>query len=155
MGLNVDTMKQKFGEILGLFAYAHPFLDGNGRTMLLVHLELAYRAGFCIAWDKTDKNEYLDNLTKEIAKPNCGILDLYLSQFVTPLVSRNLYSANILKIKGLNGINDNNYIINNNKEIEEKYLKLELSRNYKYSELDVKTIKGDSLINNEDPFNYG
>lgn len=38
------------GLIMGLFAYGHPFLDGNGRTMLLVHAELCFRAGMSVDW---------------------------------------------------------------------------------------------------------
>ncbi len=30
---------------MGLLASSHPFLDGNGRTILLVFMELAFRAG--------------------------------------------------------------------------------------------------------------
>ena len=39
--------------IMGLFAYGHPFLDGNGRTMLLVHAELCRRAGMSVDWTRT------------------------------------------------------------------------------------------------------
>ena len=30
-------MSNRPGFIMGMFAYGHPFLDGNGRTMLLIH----------------------------------------------------------------------------------------------------------------------
>ena len=39
---------KKPGLIMGLLAFGHPFLDGNGRVMLLVHAELCFRAGMSI-----------------------------------------------------------------------------------------------------------
>lgn len=43
-GLRIARDKQQLarrpGEVMGLFAYGHPFLDGNGRTMLVVHSEV-------------------------------------------------------------------------------------------------------------------
>ncbi|WP_226981161.1 Fic family protein [Vibrio litoralis] len=28
---------------MGFFAYGHPFIDGNGRIMLIIHNELCHR----------------------------------------------------------------------------------------------------------------
>lgn len=67
--------------IMGLFAYSHPFLDGNGRTMLLIHRELACRAGFSIAWANMEKQNYLAALSEEIRNPGIGTLDAYMLQF--------------------------------------------------------------------------
>ena len=84
-GLRLGHIKIKMSEspgmIMGLFAYGHPFLDGNGRTMLIVHMELSYRAGFSIAWSSTTKENYLIALSEEIKTPGRGILDDYLHQF--------------------------------------------------------------------------
>ena len=82
LGRNVKTMRARPGEVMGLFAFGHPFLDGNGRTMLLVHAELCQRAGFSVVWQRTNKNDYLLALTREIASPGKGILDSYLLQFM-------------------------------------------------------------------------
>ena len=82
LGRNVKTMRARLGEVMGLFAFGHPFLDGNGRTMLLVHAELCQRAGFSVVWQRTNKNDYLLALTREIASPGKGILDSYLLQFM-------------------------------------------------------------------------
>jgi len=41
-------MTTRPGFIMGMFAYGHPFLDGNGRAMLLVHAELCYRASMSL-----------------------------------------------------------------------------------------------------------
>lgn len=38
-------MAAKPGEVMGHLAYGHPFLDGNGRTIMVVHCILAQRAG--------------------------------------------------------------------------------------------------------------
>jgi fido (protein-threonine AMPylation protein) len=44
----VGYLRNRYGEkepskVMGLFAYGHPFLDGNGRTMLIIHSELCRR----------------------------------------------------------------------------------------------------------------
>ena len=38
----------------GNFAHGHPFLDGNGRTIMVLHCVLAQRAGFSIDWAATN-----------------------------------------------------------------------------------------------------
>ena len=78
-----SKFKQHAGKAMGQFAFGHPFLDGNGRTMLLIHAELCYRAGFSIDWTRTNKAEYLRALTNEIAKPQEGHLDKYLAPFIS------------------------------------------------------------------------
>ena len=47
-GQDAGYMSAKPGEIMGYLAYGHPFLDGNGRTIMTVHSVLAQRAGFSI-----------------------------------------------------------------------------------------------------------
>ena len=61
-GNDKNFMANKPGEVMGSLAYAHPFLDGNGRTIMVVHTELANRAGITIAWENTDKADYLPGL---------------------------------------------------------------------------------------------
>jgi cell filamentation protein len=75
-------MAEKPGEVMGYLAYGHPFLDGNGRTIMLIHAELARRAGIGIDWAATDKDEYLAALTEEIEQPGKGKLDAYLKPFI-------------------------------------------------------------------------
>lgn len=58
--------------------FGHPFLDGNGRTIMVVHAELAERTGFSVEWTATSKTAYLDALTQEIAQPRDRHLDVYL-----------------------------------------------------------------------------
>ena len=70
------------GFIMGMFAYGHPFLDGNGRAMLLVHTELCFRANMSIDWVGTDKTAYLEALTREIEDPHAGLLDRYLRPYI-------------------------------------------------------------------------
>ena len=82
LGQMADQMKKHPGAVMGLFAFGHPFLDGNGRTMLMVHLELAHRAGFSIAWEHVQKDEYLRCLSSEIKDPSVGELDTYLRGFI-------------------------------------------------------------------------
>lgn len=70
------------GKVIGELAYAHPFLDGNGRTITAVASELARRAGFHIAWENTEKREYLRALTEELNDPNKGHLTRYLKDHI-------------------------------------------------------------------------
>lgn len=88
---------------MGLFAYGHPFLDGNGRTMLLVHGELCFRAGMSIQWDKTNKTHYLKALSQEIAAPHGLHLDAYLKAFIGPQVPRARWQQVISEMPGLDG----------------------------------------------------
>jgi cell filamentation protein, protein adenylyltransferase len=71
-GQDKNFMRRKPGEVMGYLAYAHPFLDGNGRTIMVVHSVLAQRAGMSIDWGTTNKDEYLAALTQEIDNPGKG-----------------------------------------------------------------------------------
>ncbi|RYE37100.1 MAG: cell filamentation protein Fic, partial [Sphingobacteriales bacterium] len=149
MGNDSTIMCQKFGEVMGLFAYGHPFLDGNGRTMLLVHIELCHRAGFSIAWQKTNKIDYLTALSQEIDTPSQGILDAYLLQFKHPQkVDRAAWEVNISTIQGLDGFDDNNQIDGDLSDpmIAEKYKKFEEQRGYTYTDAASSTLKSKPKI---------
>lgn len=100
-----NEMVLRPGFIMGMFAYGHPFLDGNGRTMLLVHAELCYRANMSVNWLRTSKNAYLNALTLEIESPNNGHLDAYLQQFVEPQIPRDQWLKTVSAMPGLDGIN--------------------------------------------------
>jgi cell filamentation protein len=80
-GQDKQVMSAKPGEVMGYLAYGHPFLDGNGRTTMVVHALLAQRAGFSIDWAATSKSDYLAALTKELDAPGEGHLDTYLRSF--------------------------------------------------------------------------
>jgi cell filamentation protein len=45
IGNDPAQMKAKPGAVMGALAHGHPFLDGNGRTIMVVHCTLAQRAG--------------------------------------------------------------------------------------------------------------
>lgn len=66
------------GELMGLLAHAHPFLDGNGRTIMILHSEILHRVGLRVDWEKTDKTAYLTSLTIELNDPGKGHLDEYI-----------------------------------------------------------------------------
>lgn len=110
LGQDHKYMRDNSGEIMGLFAYGHPFLDGNGRTMLLIHTELCHRAGFSIEWEKTTKSDYLSALSKEIEKPRDKSLDAYLSQFIGSSRDRDSWGGSIKSIKGLDGVGETNNV---------------------------------------------
>jgi cell filamentation protein len=100
-GQDKKFMAAKPGEIMGYLAHGHPFLDGNGRTIMVLHCVLAQRAGFSIDWATTSKNDYLAALTKELEDPHKGHLDAYLKPFITSAVSQGELAANIAAAPGL------------------------------------------------------
>jgi cell filamentation protein len=83
---DLNIMREQPGYVMGSLAHAHPFLDGNGRTMMVLHTEMAYRAGISIDWVKTDKMAYLQALTMELDDPRNGYLDSYLKPFVNGVI---------------------------------------------------------------------
>lgn len=133
-GQQESFMKERPGYIMGYLAYGHPFLDGNGRTVMIIHTELAERAGISINWSATSKDDYLSALTKEIDDPNKGTLDLYLSQFVAASLGRESLISHVNTIQGLRGneydINTKQTIIGdiNNPKIRERYIILQKQR---------------------------
>ena len=131
-GSSKEDMRQNVGTVMGCFAHGHPFLDGNGRTLLLVHMELCYRAGFSIAWPDSDKDAYLKALTDELDKPYKGILDGYLSQFIVRRLERDEWGKHIFSIKGLDGLDENNVVVGdlNDPAIAELYRLRDKKRSY-------------------------
>ena len=73
MGLDAAKMRVNPGEVFGALAYAHPFLEGNGRTIMTVHADLARRAGFHIDWAPISKTEFLTALTAELRAPGSAL----------------------------------------------------------------------------------
>lgn len=104
LGQDLRVMAERPGHVMGFFAYGHPFLDGNGRTMLLVHAELCMRAGISIDWTRTTKAEYLRALTAEIEDPNAGHLDNYLQPYVARAVTREWWLRSAADLPGLDGM---------------------------------------------------
>jgi cell filamentation protein len=103
LGQDKKLMAAKPGEVMGYFAYAHPFLDGNGRTIMVMHCMLAQRAGFSIDWASTNKTAYLAALTEELDEPGRGHLDAYLKPFIQSGVTQNGLAANVSAAPGLDG----------------------------------------------------
>jgi cell filamentation protein len=102
-GQDKDYMKTRPGEIMGYLAYGHPFLDGNGRTIMTVHSVLAQRAGFSIDWSATKKDAYVDALTREIENPPKGHLDTYLKPFMRDPIAHEHLATAIVQAPGLDG----------------------------------------------------
>jgi cell filamentation protein len=102
-GQDKEHMRAKPGEIMGYLAYGHPFLDGNGRTIITVYSVLSQRAGFSIDWISMEKGAYLDVLTKEIEAPNSGYLDSYLRRFMRDPIAYDQLATEIVEARGLDG----------------------------------------------------
>lgn len=111
------------GEVMGQLAFAHPFLDGNGRTTLLVFMELCYRAKIAIDWSRTSKDDYLRALSDEIREPFKGHLDNYLNPYVVGISSRDEWPEIIGGIRGLDGLDkeDITYESLDNPEVQQIY----------------------------------
>jgi len=103
MGNVAQTMVDKPGTVMGAFAWGHPFLDGNGRAMLLVHAELCSRAGFTINWAASRKDFYLEQLTHELQDPAANLLNDYLRPLIVPAVPHGDLLQYLLSIPGLDG----------------------------------------------------
>ncbi len=136
IGQDPEMMRKRPGEVMGFFAYGHPFLDGNGRTMLIIHSELCHRAGFYIEWQRTNKSDYLTALTNEVASPGKGLLDNYLAHYINDASDRDLWTTSIHAIQGLDGRSDQNSVEGEYSEehVVEKYQEFEMNRNRSIAE---------------------
>lgn len=132
IGKKAASMKSKPGSVMGMFAYGHPFLDGNGRTMLLVHMELCFRAKCAIDWAQTNKNEYLAALSAELKNPNDNSLNDYLRPLIVAQEPRTQWGASLLELKGLDGVDDDLQTLDlNDAQQNKRYEEFENKRQYK------------------------
>ena len=132
-----DYLRAHLGEIMGYFAFGHPFLDGNGRTIVTLFSALAQRAGFSVDWSATDKDAYLDALTKEIEAPSRGHLDDYLGKFIREPIAHEELAAQVINAPGLDGrtpAGDENEVIGNvdAPEVKAQYEAMLLKRGKKH-----------------------
>jgi cell filamentation protein len=132
-GQQKELMTAKLGEVMGYLAYGHPFLDGNGRTIMVVHGVLAQRADFSIDWAATKKSDYLSALTNELEDPGEGHLDSYLKPFVRQAVPVGLLAERIVGAPGLDGNDKQNKVLGktDEPEIKARYEQQELKRTRK------------------------
>jgi cell filamentation protein len=100
-GQDIDVMATNPGTVMGYLAFGHPFLDGNGRTIMVIHCVLAHRAGISIDWASTNKTEYLTALSRELKDPDQGHLDAYLRPFVGKALKESALPGNITGAPGL------------------------------------------------------
>lgn len=129
-GQDKKYMATKPGEIMGYLAYAHPFLDGNGRAIMVLHAILAQRAGISIDWAATGKAEYLAALTKELDEPDKGHLDAYLKPFIQEALTDDRLAQEIAQAPGLDGSDEENEVIGkiNDPDLKARYEQQELKR---------------------------
>ncbi len=78
---DVRDLREHPGEVFGYLAHAHPFLEGNGRTILTIYAELCRRNGFHIEWEAIQKEAFLSALTEELLKPGSS-MDKFLLPYV-------------------------------------------------------------------------
>lgn len=134
LGSDPKTMAERPGEAMGYLAFGHPFLDGNGRTIMVVHAELAERAGFSVDWASTSKTAYLEALTREIEQPNAGKLDAYLKPFLRRAVGSEKLAEHVVSTRGIDGAQssegDENRVLGrvSDPRVEARYAALRLQR---------------------------
>lgn len=123
-------MAAKPGEVMGYLAYAHPFLDGNGRAIMVVHAILAQRAGFSIDWAATGKAGYLSALAKELDDPGKGHLDAYLKPFIREPIPDERLAEEIGQAPGLDGNDEQNEVLGKASDpaLKARYEQQELKR---------------------------
>jgi cell filamentation protein len=102
-GQDKEIMIARPGEVMGYLAFGHPFLDGNGRTIMTVHSIMAQRAGFSIDWSATNKTAYLHALTGELEHPGMDILDNYLKPFIGNAIAYDKLATQVADAPGLDG----------------------------------------------------
>ena len=73
------------GEVYTELAFAHPFYDGNGRSLNFVVHEMCHREGFSLAWSKMDPTDYLKSLTLAINLKDYATMQAFLDAHVAPL----------------------------------------------------------------------
>lgn len=78
------------GRVFSLLAHAHPFLDGNGRTIHRIHGELVRRAAISIDWTQIPHERFLAALTEDLHEPNRGFLDRLIAPFIHPNPARDI-----------------------------------------------------------------
>jgi cell filamentation protein len=129
-GQDKAFMKDKPGEVMGYLAYGHPFLDGNGRTIMIVHGVLAQRAGFSIDWAATKKDDYLSAVTQELDDPGQGHLDAYLKPFLSGAVTEKRLMEQIARAPGLDGNAEQNQVLGRTSDpaVKARYEQQELKR---------------------------
>jgi cell filamentation protein len=134
-GQDKKFMAAKPGEIMSYLAYAHPFLDGNGRAIMVVHAVLAQRAGISVDWAATGKTEYLSALTKELEDPGQGHLDAYLKPFIREAVTDDRLAEEIVQAPGLDGNDEGNVVLGKTSDpaLKARYEQQELKRRRDWS----------------------
>jgi cell filamentation protein len=103
LGQDKEAMIARPGEVMGYLAFGHPFLDGNGRSIMTVHSIMAQRAGFSIDWSATNKTTYLNALTGELEHPGNGMLDNYLKPFMGSPVAYDKLATQVAGAPGIDG----------------------------------------------------
>jgi cell filamentation protein len=131
-GQDAKFMREKPGVVMGYLAYAHPFLDGNGRTIMVVHGVMAQRAGFSIDWTATGKAGYLSALTEKLDNPEKGRLDTYLKPFIRDAISSDRLASEIALAPGLDGTDEHNEVLGktNDAALKARYKQQELKRGH-------------------------
>lgn len=127
-GQDAEFMRAKPGLVMGYLAYAHPFLDGNGRAGLARSdgppRRLQRRLG------ATAKDDYLSALTNELDDPDKGHLDGYLKPFIRGVAPADRLALEIAKIPGLDRNNEQNTVLGKTTDpaLKARYEQQELKR---------------------------
>lgn len=91
--LTPEMLVDSPGDAYSLLCYSHPFLDGNGRSLLLVHSEMLRRSSAHIEWENVDPEAFLSTLTIDLQHPNNN----HLNEFLRPHLVRTQRSLEDLR----------------------------------------------------------
>jgi cell filamentation protein len=75
LSASLDDLSSMPGTVFARLAYAHPFLDTNGRTLLTVHSEMMRRAAKHILWNELPTDLFLKSLTDAIENQSRALDD--------------------------------------------------------------------------------
>lgn len=81
-GNQPELIRAHPGEVFERLAHAHPFLEGNGRTITTIHTELCVRAGISIDWNAIGKPLITRALTADLTDPGEHHLDRVVQQHI-------------------------------------------------------------------------
>jgi cell filamentation protein len=102
LGSDPKTMRARSGEVMGFLAHGHPFLDGNGRTIMVIHAVLGAARGLQYRLGR-DRQECLSGRPDQGTRRSLqGLLDAYLEPYVRAPVPN--LAVHLAATKGLDGV---------------------------------------------------
>lgn len=87
VAFNAGLRQKTPGRTLGQWAYAHPFLECNGRALFTFFSEYLHRQCKLVLWSEIDSNDLLQAIGRQIEDPKDARLDEVLdaaTRYISP-----------------------------------------------------------------------